>query len=88
MNSVGYNPAARFDVEMTDRVYLDHESGSLEATIYQPQGQGPFPGLLDVHGGRWFLNDRSDDHPMNLALVLQRRIIWRRDFSVKLNLAT
>ena len=80
MTSVEYNPVARFDVETTDLVYLEHESGSLEATIYQPQGKGPFPGLLNVHGGRWFLNDRSEDHSMNLALASRGIVVVAVDF--------
>ena len=80
MTSVEYNPAARFGVEMSDRVYLVHESGSLEATIYQPQGEGPFPGLLDIHGGRWFLNDRSSDRHMNLALAASGIVVVAIDF--------
>ena len=80
MTSVEYNPEARLEVEISDRVYLEHQSGSLEATIYQPQGKGPFPGLLDVHGGRWFLNDRSDDHPMNQALAASGIVVVAADF--------
>ena len=80
MTSVEYNPEARFEVEISDRVYLEHQSGSLEATIYQPQGKGPFPGLLDVHGGRWFLNDRSDDHPMNQGLAASGIVVVAADF--------
>ena len=80
MTSVGYNPAAQFDVETTDVVYLEHESVSLLATIYQPQGDGPFPGLLDVHGGRWFLNDRSSDRHMNLALADSGIVVVAVDF--------
>ena len=51
MTSVEYNPAARFDVSTTDVVYLEHGDISLEATVYRPRGEGPFPGLVDVHGG-------------------------------------
>ena len=80
MTSVAYNPAAKFNVETTDLVYLEHQSGSLEATIYQPQGEGPFPGLLDVHGGRWFLNDRSHDHLMNSALAASGIVVVAIDF--------
>ena len=80
MSSVEYNPAARFDVETTDRVYLEHGGVSLQATIYQPQGEGPFPGLLDIHGGRWFLNDRSHDYPMNLALAASGIVVVAVDF--------
>ena len=80
MTSVEYNPAASFDVEITDRIYLEHESGSLLATIYQPRGEGPFPGLLDVHGGRWFLGDRSSDSHMNLALASSGIVVVAVDF--------
>ncbi len=80
MTTVEYHPEARFRVDTTDRVYLEHESGSLEATIYQPKGRGPFPGLVDVHGGRWFLGDRSDDHPMNLALASSGIVVVAVDF--------
>ena len=80
MPRVEYNPAARFDVEMADLVYLEHESGGLAATIYNPQGEGPFPGLLDVHGGRWCLNDRSSDRHMNLALAASGIVVVAVDF--------
>ena len=80
MNSVEYNPAAQFEVGTADVVYLEHESGSLEATIYRPLREGPFPGLLDVHGGRWFLNDRTADHHMNLALAASGIVVVAIDF--------
>ncbi len=80
MTTVEYNSAAQFSVETANVVYLRHRSGGLKATIYQPKGEGPFPGLLDVHGGRWFLNDRSDDQPMNLALASSGIVVVAIDF--------
>jgi acetyl esterase/lipase len=32
----------------------------LQADVYQPQGQGPFPGMLMVHGGGWERRSRED----------------------------
>jgi len=32
----------------------------LEADLYLPQGQGPFPGMLLVHGGGWERRSRDD----------------------------
>ena len=61
-------------------VYLEHDGGELEATIYRPQGEGPFPGLVDAHGGRWFLNDRSADHHMNAALAASGMVVAAVDF--------
>ena len=80
MTTIAYNPAARFDVQTNDVVYLEHPGISLEATIYRPLGDGPFPGLVDVHGGRWFLNDRSADHHMNSALAASGIVVVAADF--------
>jgi acetyl esterase/lipase len=41
----------------------------LKARIYQPQGAGPFPTLLDVHGGAWHDKDRFANVPMDEAVA-------------------
>jgi len=38
-------------IQMRDVEYLQVDGKTFQATIYQPQGTGPFPALLDVHGG-------------------------------------
>ncbi len=40
-------------------VYVEHESGPLKADLYVPQGEGPFPGVLVVHGGAWHMGTRA-----------------------------
>lgn len=69
MSSIGYDPSARYEVSISDPVLLEHSTGALEATVYQPRGDGPFPGLLNIHGGAWCRGERSDDHPMIMALA-------------------
>ena len=69
MTSIGYDPSARYEVSATDPVLLEHSTGALEATLYQPQGDGPFPGLLNIHGGAWCRGARSDDHSMIMSLA-------------------
>jgi acetyl esterase len=39
------------------------------ARIYQPQGEGPFPVLLDVHGGAWNDQDRTANAPVDERLA-------------------
>ena len=80
MVSAKYEPTARFEIETTDVIYLEYESGELLATIYQRRARGPSPGLVDVHGGRWFLNDRSSDHHMNAALAASGIVVVAVDF--------
>ena len=69
MANLKYDPSARFDVETSDVVYRQDGNTSWQATIYQPKGEGPFPGLLDVHGGAWNRGDRAGDRVMNQALA-------------------
>ena len=80
MTGVEYRASDRFDVQTTDVVYLERPGGSLQAAIYQPQRQGPFPGLLDVHGGRWFLNDRFHDQHMNSVLAASGIVVVAIEF--------
>ena len=41
----------------------------LMARVYQPQGAGPFPTLLDLHGGAWNDKDRFAKEPMDRAIA-------------------
>jgi acetyl esterase/lipase len=41
----------------------------LMARIYQPQGPGPFPVVLDLHGGAWRRKDRLAEEPMDRAIA-------------------
>ena len=45
--------------------YLQVDGKTFQATIYQPEGPGPFPVILDVHGGAWVREDkRRDEHAL------------------------
>src|SRR5581483_5382596 len=48
-----------FDVK--DVEYLRHGDKPLLARVYLPRGTGPFPALLDLHGGAWVLGTREQD---------------------------
>src|ERR1700738_2365378 len=45
-----------FDVE--DIEYLRHGDKPLLARVYKPRGQGPFPAVVECHGGAWCQSDR------------------------------
>src|SRR5262249_12568482 len=52
-------------VHTRDVDYLQVDGKTFQATIYQPEGPGPFPALLDVHGGAWVREDvRRDEHAL------------------------
>jgi acetyl esterase/lipase len=48
-----YNPQANYEVRSFDIQYQKAIGQPWEATIYQPEGDGPFPAILFVHGGAW-----------------------------------
>ena len=41
------------------QVFVERESGPLQADVYLPQGKGPFPGVVVVHGGAWYMGTRA-----------------------------
>lgn len=54
---------------MRDLVYAERASGPLAADLYLPAGDGPFPGILMVHGGAWMAGHKTHSawHARRLA---------------------
>ena len=50
------------------------------ARVYQPQGSGPFPALIELHGGVWTSNNRTYDEPINIALASSGLVVAAIDF--------
>lgn len=68
--SVPYDPRARFDVTVTEVELRRNAAGRmLMARIYRPSGAGPFPTVLDLHGGAWNTKNRTAEEPMDRALA-------------------
>ena len=66
----GYDPAARMAVKVSEVEYRRTAKGRpLLARVYQPQGKGPFPIVLDLHGGAWSGKDRYANEPMSRAVA-------------------
>jgi acetyl esterase/lipase len=67
--TVAYDPAKRFEIKTWDVEFRRDPARTLMARIYQPQGEGPFPALLDLHGGAWNNQDRTANAPMDESLA-------------------
>jgi len=66
----GYDPTARMGVKLSEIEYRRTARGrSLQARVYQPLGKGPFPIVLDLHGGAWGGKDRYANEPMDRAVA-------------------
>jgi acetyl esterase len=66
---VAYDPTARFEIEVNDTEFRRSPTRTLMARVYQPKGGGPFPVLLDLHGGAWNNQDRNANAPMDENLA-------------------
>jgi len=73
---VAYDPAYKCEITVHDSEY---QSG-LAVRIYQPAGAGPFPGLVDVHGGVWTNGDRTANEVMDWALAESGIVVAAVDF--------
>jgi acetyl esterase/lipase len=68
-------------VASTDRVWTKAEGQDLSATIYRPaSGSGPFPVLIDVHGGAWSSGDRKAGRHYDLELARRGIMVIAVDF--------
>jgi acetyl esterase len=69
-----------FEFVVKDIVY--QKSGGKErlARLYQPAGAGPFPAVLQVHGGAWNNKDRTDGQNTALDLAAAGIVVLSIDF--------
>ena len=70
--------AHTFSVE--DIEYLNHGGSPLLLRLFTPHGAGPFPLMIDVHGGAWCNQDRSADTMFNEALAESGVVVAALDF--------
>jgi acetyl esterase/lipase len=74
-------PAAGADAfTVEDIEYLHHDGKPLLLRLYRPNGPGPFPLLVDLHGGAWCGQDRTSDALFNEALARSGVVVAALDF--------
>ena len=80
---VVYSPAASFGLKVTEVEFRRAASGRmLMARVYQPHGVGPFPTLLDLHGGAWNNKDRAANEPMDRAVAASGVLVVAIDLTL------
>ncbi|MGZ8488624.1 MAG: alpha/beta hydrolase, partial [Candidatus Binatia bacterium] len=67
--ATAYNPSDKFEIKSWDVEFRKTPARMLMARVYQPQGVGPFPVLLDLHGGAWNNKDRTANSSMDESLA-------------------
>jgi len=78
-----YDPAARYELKVSEVPFRKNAAGrQLMARIYQPQGAGPFPVVLDLHGGAWQRKDRKAEEPMDRAIAASGVLVVAIDMTL------
>jgi len=77
-----YDPEATFEIRTWDVEFRRTPARQLMARIYQPQGIGPFPVVLDLHGGAWNNKDRFANVPMDEALAASGLLVVAIDLTL------
>jgi acetyl esterase/lipase len=79
-STLKYDQNAHYKVEVTDVEYRREGDKAWLARIFRPRGEGPFPSLLDVHGGAWANGDRLMNESSDLALAESGIVVAAIDF--------
>ena len=78
-----YDPGAKFDLAVSEVELRRNGAGRmLMARIYQPKGPGPFPTVLDLHGGAWNAKNRLAEEPMDRALAESGLLVVAADLTL------
>src|SRR5689334_6979051 len=80
---VVYDSAAKFDLDVSEVEFRRAAGGrQLMARVYQPKGRGPFPAVLDLHGGAWNRKYRLAEEPMDRAIAASGVLVVAIDMTV------
>jgi len=78
-----YDPSARFELTVSEVELRRNAAGRmLMARVYQPIGTGPFPTVLDLHGGAWNGKDRRAEEPMDRAIAASGVLVVAIDLTL------
>ena len=71
-----------YEVQIEDVEYLRHGDKPFLARLFRPQGSGPFPVMVELHGGAWVNGTRENGNVANEALARNGVIVVALDFRV------
>lgn len=69
-----------YEVNERDVEYQSVAGRPWQLRVYQPKGPGPFPTIIDVHGGAWHNGDRTSNAGVDRALAATGILVAAVDF--------
>jgi acetyl esterase len=71
---------ATHELKIEDVEYVRHGDQPLLARLFRPLGAGPFPLIVELHGGAWCRGDRLNDTVINEPLAKSGVVVAALDF--------
>ncbi len=78
--TLNYDPAAKLEFTTEDIVYRRDGANELRALVYKPAGNGPFPAIIEIHGGAWNSGDRTNNPAIAEGLAASGVVVASIDF--------
>lgn len=69
-----------YDFTTEDREYIRHGERSMRLRLFRPRGPGPFPAVIDLHGGAWCNGDLSECQARDEVLARAGLVVAALDF--------
>ena len=71
---------ADYRIKTEDVEYLRHGDRKLVARLYKPEGAGPFPAVVDLHGGAWNNGDLTGTQGLDESLARNGFVVASLEF--------
>ncbi len=71
-----------YEVDTVEVDYLRRGETRLGARIYRPRGRGPFPAMVDGHGGAWIQGSFVNNDPINRRLAEGGVVVMAVDYTL------
>ena len=69
-----------YEITTEDVEYLRHGDRPLIARLYKPKGDGPFPAVIDLHGGAWTSGDLTGTQGLDQTLAKNGFVVASLNF--------
>ena len=70
----------RYEVDIEEVEFLHHNGTAYIARVHKPRGEGPFPAVVEAHGGAWCEGNRANNDPINSEVAKGGVVVAAIDF--------
>lgn len=68
------------EIDIEEVEYLRHDDKPFLARVFRPRGKGPFPAVVEAHGGAWCEGNRTNNDTINAAVAKGGIVVAALDF--------